>query len=387
MGMLSTDPDTNHWVDITGIWTLTPNVFASDFPSPAMSAGQWHFSPAKPGGPSNLVVTTGSGTTLRSAMIPVTVTVGGPPAKIEVQIITPPDSLIAAGDTIVSITKIFNGDGLVPGLYCLTTSYQNMLGGLPGHDPVVIIEGKTTTMGQSLNECFFNGVDTVRCVLYRAPMIMDSLEKITVVMNGLSSTTNLFLMHPGDLSRIAIQDTPGKDIDTVTMNYPTGAKYMMTFGYDTFGNKIQSRQTATWTTDGTLHPATNSGNVSQLYYDASLSTSDEAGHIIATAVNKAGVKITDSVYVSISGPGSVISHPQRPVIPKLSLIFRNSQSYVFPLSQSIARSNLSISLYDLSGRALCRINELDISKPVLLNHSIRPGVCCMRLSADGKTIL
>jgi hypothetical protein len=169
MGVLSTDPDTNHFVDVTGIWLWQSgsDVFASSFPLPTAPLGQWNFSPSKPGGPATLVVTTGTGTTLRTAAITLTVTNGGPPS-------------------------------------------------------------------------------------------------------------------------------------------------------------------------------------------------------------------------SIKRPNPAV---QRPLAPKLSLIFRNSQSFVFPLSQSIMHINLSLALYDLSGRAIFRINCFDITKPVLLNSSVNPGVCCMRLCADGKTIL
>jgi hypothetical protein len=72
-GVLSTDPDTNHFVDITGSWSLANNVFMSSYPLPTMSASQWCFSPSKPGGPSMLTVTTGAGATLRSVSIPLTV--------------------------------------------------------------------------------------------------------------------------------------------------------------------------------------------------------------------------------------------------------------------------------------------------------------------------
>jgi hypothetical protein len=76
-----------------------------------------------------------------------------------------------------------------------------------------------------------------------------------------------------------------------------------------------------------------------------------------------------------------------PNINTITVLYRNSQSFIFPLSQSLLRSNLSLSLYDLSGRTICRIKSLDIAKPIALNSFVRPGVCCMRLSADGKTIV
>jgi hypothetical protein len=123
-------------------------------------------------------------------------------------------------------------------------------------------------------------------------------------------------------------------------------------------------------------------------------------HFINLVWNDSAIKLSDNgmppnlpaednriVQIKVIVPGSVVPGLQRPTAPTISLIFRNSQSIVFPLSQSILHSNLSLSLYDLSGRVVCRIKNLDITKPIVLNSSVRPGVCCMRLCADGKTIV
>jgi len=153
-------------------------------------------------------------------------------------------------------------------------------------------------MTQSMHECFIGGVDTVRYVLYRAPMGTDSLDKITVALNGLSATTDPFLMHPGELTRIAIEDASGKNLDSVKLAYPTGSELFLSIGYDAYGNE-RGPENSTWKTDSTLHPVTNAVDVSRVFYQANQSRYDEAGHIIATATGKDGKLITDSAYVSI----------------------------------------------------------------------------------------
>jgi hypothetical protein len=376
--------DTASWEPVNATWQISTGLQFPANQAPPGSADHWSFSPNAPG-TGRIRVTLGNDAVTKPDTVLVIFT-PGPPTGIQITTAISPDSIIA-GDTIVAmIINMVNKDGLVPGTWCDSTTYQNALGGLVGHDPIVIAD-TTTTMGKAQHECFSNGVDTVRFVLYKAPYSMDSLDKITIAMGSLVAVSDPFRVHPGNLSRIAIEDFQGQNLDTVFMNYPTGSKLMIASGYDTFGNKIGPLQTTTWTTDGTLHAVTSGGNASRIYYEASQSVNDEAGHIIATAVDGAGSKITDSVYVNIKGPASIFPHPQRPTAPTLSLIFRNSQSFVFPLSQSLLRSDFSLSLYDLSGRVVCRIKNLDITKPIVLNSSIHPGVCCMRLCAEGKTIM
>lgn len=73
MNWISTDPDTTHWFDVSGLWTLTPDVYAAQYPLPPASMNAWSFKPTMAGGPSVLTVTTGSGVTQRTVSIPVTV--------------------------------------------------------------------------------------------------------------------------------------------------------------------------------------------------------------------------------------------------------------------------------------------------------------------------
>jgi hypothetical protein len=302
--VMNTNQDTTLFVQgqrsTDGVWEYTSVQWQSlgslsIVPSAPQNAISWIFSPDKPGSGTIRVVSLNNDTvTTKPDHIDVTFTVG-PPTNVQIQILTPPDSLIA-GDTIVSVVNITNKDGLVPGQYCDSTDYLNALGGLVAHTPVVIAD-TTVTLGNSMKECFNNGLDTVKFVLFRAPVSTDSLEKITVTLKGLSATTAPFVMHPGDLARIAIQDAGGKNLDTVDL---AGSQLFMSVGYDAFGN-TRGPENSNWSADSTLHPITNATNVSRVFYQSNQSKYDEAGHIVATATGKNGVLITDSAYVFISG--------------------------------------------------------------------------------------
>jgi hypothetical protein len=319
MGVLSTDPDPNHYVDITGIWTWQSgtDVFASDFPLPTGSAGQWDFSPAKPGGPANLVVTTGTGTTLRTATLPITVT-PAPPSKVTFTIITPPDSIIA-GAPIHGVVNIYNKDGLVPGPYCYSGAiYQDSLG--KGTTPPPTVTADSTAIindapgtASTVKECFNNGADTVSFILYRAPFrnvidTKDTLHQLVVILNGLTATTTPFKVYPGPLYRLQIENVNGQHLTgTDTLAYPSGAITVYSVGYDVYGNK-RGREASNWSVDGTLHQPDQTTGVSQVYYDASQATGNESGELTARALRSELLNDStgDSLGFFIKGPPSAL---------------------------------------------------------------------------------
>jgi hypothetical protein len=298
-GQRSTD---GVWENASAKWESSSGL--SIVPSAPGNAQVWpNFSPDKPGtGTIRVTSLNGDTLTTKPARIAVTFLVG-PPTGVTVQILTPPDSLIA-GDTIVSVVRIQNKDGLVPDTFCTSSAYNNALGGLVGHDPVVIAD-TTVKMTRSMHECFIGGVDTVRYVLYRAPYAKDSLDKITVALNGLSATTEPFLMHPGSLSRLSIEDFNGKALDSVKLAYPTGSQLFLSVGYDAYGNK-RGPENSTWSTSGTLHAVTNAVDVSRVFYQTSQSRYDESGYLSATVTGKDNKVVTDSSYVSIRGPQTIL---------------------------------------------------------------------------------
>jgi fibro-slime domain-containing protein len=321
MGVLSTDPDTNHYIDITGLWSLTPDVFASEFPLPATSEGRWHFSPTRPGGPSDLKVTTGEGVTLRSATIPVTVT-PAPPSRVTFTILTPPAARIA-GDTIVAVDSIFNKDGLVPGTYCYNNAiYQDSLNkSQGGHDPTVTADTSGLVnpaggVGNMVKQCFNNGVDTVKFVLYYAPyrnpndpLSRDTFHTLIVVLNDINANTGPFKLLPGRLNVLRLENAKGEHLtDTIRLDAPNGFQPIYATGYDAYGNK-RGPELSNWSVTPNLHALEQSANVSQVLYDTKTVTVNESGLIVATAwrgVLNATDSVSDNVPVKIKGPPSAL---------------------------------------------------------------------------------
>jgi hypothetical protein len=295
--------DDSTWEPVSNAkWEISSGLSVPANQAPPGSASFWTFSPNAPG-TGVIRVTLGDTTVTKPDYVNATFLVG-PPTNITIRIVTPPDSIIA-GDTIISIVNIYNKDGLVPGPYCTTTSYQNLLGGVPGYTPLVIPDSVAIKLGLPLNECFNNGVDTVKFILYKAPYNKDSLDKITVVMGTLSAVTDPFLVRPADLNSIAIQDFSGNTLTNVTLVSPTDSKLMIAVGYDKFGNKIGPLENATWSTDGTLH-SIDRPQGSRIFYTTDQVLHDEAGKITASVINASEVKITGTVNITITGPENTI---------------------------------------------------------------------------------
>jgi hypothetical protein len=295
-GQRSTD---GIWENASAQWQSQSGL--NTIPSAPGNAQSWKFSPSTPGS-GWIRVTLGNDAvtapdTVMAAFTP------GQPVNIQIQVLSPATALIA-GDTIVSVVKIFNRDGLVPGQFCAQSTSQNMLGALPGFSPVMIADS-ISGMGQAQNECFTGGIDTVRYVLYKAPYSIDSLDQIAITLNGLAARSDPFQVHQGDVRRVRIEDFNGTALDTVRMNYPAASKAMFAIGYDDFGNKIGPLDSATWTTDGTLH-AIDHPFGSRIYYTSDQATDDESGHVLASFQNAKGATSTGTCYVSIAGPPSAM---------------------------------------------------------------------------------
>jgi fibro-slime domain-containing protein len=320
-GILSTDA-TNTWIDVTGTWTLTPGI-ASANPIPTGIAGSWTFSPTVPGGPSQLAATTGTGAHVVTTQIPVTVT-PAPPSSATFTVITPPAGRIA-GDTILAVVTISNKDGLVPGQYCYwgdtAALYHDTVGQGSTQPPPSITTGEGSTglnagTGTTIKtpECFTNGVDTVKIVLYNAPYTdplvgIDTLHQLSVNLKGVTAVTTPFQLLPGDLYSLQLQNAQGVHLTgTDTMTYPDGHVTIYSVGYDRYGNE-RGRELADWSVNNTLHPLTQSSNISGIYYDASNSSSNESGEVTARAARFLnGVfqdsLAADSLGIVIIGPPS-----------------------------------------------------------------------------------
>jgi hypothetical protein len=303
---MNTNQDTTLWVQgqrsIDSLWEYVAVKWESSqglsiVPAAPATAESWAFSPDKPG-TGTIRVTLGTDTvTTKPDFITVNFT-KGPPVVIETEILTPPSQRIA-GDTIIAVTRIRNKDGFVPGVWCDSVTYQNALvtGGRPS--PTVTANSVSVTMGTTLHECFQDGIDTVKYVLYYAPASADSMEKVMVTMGGLSAVSSPFTMHPGALTRIAIEDNSGADLDSVHLTYPTGSKLFTSAGYDAYGNR-RGLENSDWTASGTLHAIDIGTNVTSVFYESRQVKNGEAGYITAAAAGPGGKAVTDSVWVTIT---------------------------------------------------------------------------------------
>ena len=308
--------DTTKWEPVSLVdWKSSSNLKIDPV---AQSGSSWHFSPIDTGR-GWIAIQKGS----VSDTVPVVFT-PGKPIKVDITILTPPSELIA-GDTILVLVKITNKDGLVPGPWCYSGDssavYSDPLGKGPVDKDPVIITGEgagvlntALNMSNTVNECFMGGLDTVKVVLYYAPYRnptdpIDTLHRITTNLNGLTASTDPFILLPGDVHRIQLENATGKHLEgTYTLHYPLDAVLIYSVGYDEYGNR-RGRENSNWGTNGTLHPLTRFTGVSQ-YYDASTVSDDESGLIFAHVgiINSGAADSTgDSLNLVIQGPPSAIS--------------------------------------------------------------------------------
>src|SRR5271157_5203946 len=244
---------------------------------------------------------------------------GATPSTVIFTLLTPPAARIA-GDTIVAVVKISNNDGLVSGSYCYSGDsaalYRDTLGKGSASQPAPTI---TTSQGSTIlnagtdasittPECFTNGVDTVKGVLYNAPYT-DTLHQLSVNPKGVTAVTEPFKLLPGDLYTLSLESATGVHLTgTDTLVYPNGHTTIYSIGYDRYGNG-RGRESSDWSVTNTLHPLTQSSNISVIYYDASNAAHNESGLVIARAARFVnGVfqdsLAADSLGIVIIGPPS-----------------------------------------------------------------------------------
>jgi len=116
------------------------------------------------------------------------------------------------------LVKIYNTDGLYPGSWCSTSAtYTDVLGnGSKTVIPTIMFNGDPTQvpLGTPHGECFYNGLDTVTIVLYNAPVSLDSVHKISLLLNNNLInlplvSTNPFHLYPGPLDSLSLEYSDG----------------------------------------------------------------------------------------------------------------------------------------------------------------------------------
>ncbi|MBD3420661.1 MAG: hypothetical protein GF398_11140 [Chitinivibrionales bacterium] len=303
--------DNLSWVAVRAKWLASPQLDVD--PAPPENATLWRFSPVRPDSSGGIVMVTLENDSTVPDTLPVKFT-RGEPTKVSMQLITPPDKIIA-GHEITAVVRLQNKDGAVPGTYCNSALYQDFLG-TGGRDslPDVTVNGST---GKNLNQlpdssktvqqCISDGVDTVKFVLYYAPFDDDSLNQLYVSINGLVDSTVRFEVLPDILDNIAIRhkrDSAAAIDDTLNLYAPQDQLLVTTVGFDKYGN-MRGEISSDWnmdTTDvqGDLQFAKSSNRTRQFYYNTFNSDFDfdKKGRIAASFVTDSGT-FTDTIWLRI----------------------------------------------------------------------------------------
>lgn len=288
--------DTARWEPVPGKWEMIPSI-TFDTPPPRRSSS-WSFSPVDTG--SGIIKATYENAAPDSIDVVFT---AGPPTRIDISLLTPPERRIA-GDTLKAAVTLYNLDGVYQGDTCVDLTYQDILGANGRPDPEVITDRDTTNLDlrpgtdYTARTCFTAGIDTVGLILYYAPLDPDSTHKVYVVMDTLEGSTRSFELLPGALDSLALVHSLG-DQDSVTIRYPDGRVQVTALGFDRFGNQLRSEVKSNWSTTGTLHDV-GGGVSSRILYTAAQVTSGEEGRLVALADENP--EIGDSLFITIIGP-------------------------------------------------------------------------------------
>ncbi len=293
------------WVDVEAHWENSSNL--TIIPGAPGWNHTWDFSPADTGNGWIRVTLDDDDQTIPDTL-PVTF-LPGPPTKVTVKIVTPPDKRIA-GEPIVVALEITNENGLVPGEYCFSKDdgsviiYTDTLGDGGRPRPFILIGTDTLWLTEKGDEqCFNGGRDTVTTTLFYVPDDPDdSLHRISVQLGGLTARTTPFILLPGELDSLALEYQSGKPVgDTITLRYPTGNVTMFSVGYDKYGNRI-GRIQSDWSADSTLHDIDQPNRTERIVYIAANVDDNEAGTITAVPSDTAYDDISAKVFVKVVGP-------------------------------------------------------------------------------------
>jgi hypothetical protein len=285
----------NNWEDVQAKWENSTSLNGKIIPIAPEKAFTWTFSPTLPA-TGWIRVTLGND----AQTIPDTVQVTflrSPPRKVDIEIITPPPNR-KAGDTITAVVRVRNLDGLVPGQWCDTAVYGHLLPNGTGRPTPIVKSDTVVTLGSNMYECFNDGVDTVKFVLFYAPF-NDSQEQLNVTLPRIQPAfSDKFKLYPGDLAVLKLEDISGKNLDSLTLTPPNGAQQFIAMGYDSWGNK-RGRESSNWVATPNLHAIDKPTNQSSIYYTTGSVSQDETGYIKAAAPGIGGKLVSDSCFVTI----------------------------------------------------------------------------------------
>ncbi|MBD3320101.1 MAG: VWA domain-containing protein, partial [Chitinivibrionales bacterium] len=305
--------DTHEWEVVSGEWSL--DLITGSEPMtdpPAARFSSWQFEPIDTGS-GYIKVTFGNAA---PDSIPFKFDPGYP-TRAEFNIIShSPSDSIKAGDTITAVVEIANNLGPMPGTFCYpgpggdSVAYQEDLGqGTENHPmPIFIVDSVTgelntgTTTDNRARQCFTEGTDTVRFVLYYAP---EPQNQLTVHLGDISVSTRKFRVYPGDLAKIDIFDksTDSLVADSVVLG-PGEPLLVEIRGYDKYGN-YRGCEVSDWDVTDSLH-SIGIDSICNIYYEAPRTNLyDKAGNIVATPL--ANVSLVDSFHVTLIAPKAIVT--------------------------------------------------------------------------------
>ncbi len=301
--------DTALWREVAVNWLKTDTLVVD--PQCPSGSSSYSFSPVKPGNGIIHIVYPSDEALQDTISVNFT---RGEPVRAEFHLLTPPEKL-TAGDTITALVTILNKDGLVPGEYCFSQSlpsgqvyYSDLLGyGGRSFIPVISSDNHKANINKAgirssgLNQCFMEGRDTVKIILYYAPFDRDSLHIIQLQFGNITANSNPFRIRPSALHSLSLAHTCKCCSDSLVLRYPDDHALIYSIGYDRYGN-MRGGELSYWHTTGTLHQCDTINAATRIIYgaDSSIVSDDESGSLIA--VSQENQLISDTLQVVIIGP-------------------------------------------------------------------------------------
>lgn len=342
------------WIDVSATWQTSANL---KIDPPGFIGNSWRFSPSDTGTGWVRVTLNNDGITR-----PDTLRVrffSRSPEWFSIEIITPPDSIIAGKPVSAVIrtsrTNSFSLDTAIGNGAAYHDEFPR--GGATFPEPFVMVDGKTMYLDQSpwgrSNQTFVNGLDTVSFTLFNAPSNTWETHQISgsliIGRDTIHAASMPFVLHPDKLAQIEIVYPDSTPVtDTLHLTDPIS---IIARGYDKYSNRIGGI-IGNWSVTGSLHPIAGPVDGLSISYDPRIVINDESGYIV---VDCDGVR--DSIYVIIKGPKSTVK----------DAAFIHPDHFVISASNGAARIHIPLSgthlitAYSLSGAivGLLRTNEND----------------------------
>lgn len=290
------------------------------------------------------------------------------PNRVDIAIVS---QQMVAGDTIVAAILISDQNGLIPGTFCAPVIYQDILNSLPSQPhPSIIVGGNAYMLNHnpdtsiSINQCFSNGIDTIKIILFNAPYSGDSPHQLFIRMGQIKDSTTLFKVSPSEINRIRMRGFGGESApDTVSLLASVAQYILSAVGYDAYGNNI-GLVFSNWSMTGSLPKfEEDSAQLISVFFGDAQTPAE--GYLIAKSVLDSS--ISDSVWIELNNPTIAKNTPLYPESHSAIQLISHDDIMSIDIA-GIPPLYSRISLHDLSGKtlysAILSMNHVDI-KPAL----------------------